>query len=97
MNPDLDLRDAPLIERGAKAEKLLRDPLLLESFEMVKQALMKKWELSPTRDKEGREYLYLMIKAVNDSHGYLEQAIRDGKVALHSRQERSLFDKVMRR
>ena len=92
-----DLKDAALIERGAKAEKLIKDPLLCEAFDLVKQSLTKAWETSPVRDKDGREYLYLMIKAVNDSHGYLEQALRDGKVALHSMEQRSLFQKLMRR
>ena len=91
-----DFADAPVIERGTKADKLLKDPLLIEAFDLVKQALTNKWEHSPARDKEGREYLYLMIKATNDARGYLEQAVRDGKVALHSREERRLFGLIRR-
>lgn len=97
MQPDeLDFRDAKVIERGVRAEKLLKDPLLVESFEMVKKALMVKWEQSPVRDSDGREKLYLMIKAVNDAHGYLEQAMRDGTVAVHSREQRRLFSMFRR-
>lgn len=92
-----DLRDAPVIERGTKAEKLLKDPLLTECYELVKQALIAKWESSPVRDKDGREYLYLMIKATNDARGYLDQAVRDGKIAISNRAERSRLSKIFGR
>ena len=88
--------DPKVLERALQAEKLLNNPLLNEAFELVKQELSRKWEASPVRDKDGREYLFLMIKATNDARGYLEQAIRAGKVELHSREERRLF-KLFRR
>jgi hypothetical protein len=84
------------ISRGVHAEKLLKDSLLIEAFETVKQALTTKWESSPVRDKEAREYLYLMIKATNDARGYLEQAVRDGKVTVHSKEQRRLFSMFKR-
>lgn len=86
-----EIKEGKILDRGIRAEKLVKDPLLIESFELVKQQLMLKWQQSPVRDKDGREYLYLMIKAANDARGYLEQAIRDGKVVVHSRDERRLF------
>lgn len=84
-------KETVVLHRATRAEKLLKDDLLKEAFELVKKALMQKWEASPVRDKEGREYLFLMIKATNDARGYLEQAIRDGKVEVHSKEQRRLF------
>lgn len=98
MQPDVvetqkrEAQESKSLDRAAKAERILKDPLLAEAYELVKQELMRKWESSPVRDKDGREYLFLMIKATNDARGYLEQAVRDGKVALHSREERRLFN-----
>lgn len=89
-------QEARGLDRAVKAEKLLSDPLIHEAFELVKAALTKKWEASPVRDKDGREYLYLMIKATNDARGYLEQAVRDGKVIVHSREERRLWKMIGR-
>jgi hypothetical protein len=86
-----EFKEIQHIDRGVKAEKLLKDPLLIEAFEAVHTALQKAWSESPVRDMEGREKLFLMIKAAKDVRGYLEQAVRDGKVAVHSREERRLF------
>lgn len=79
------------IDRGQRAERLLKDTLYLESFELVRKAIFAKWESSPGRDAEGREYLFLMLKALNDAKGALEQAVSDGKVVLHSQEQKRLF------
>ncbi len=89
-------KDRLIVDRAVQAEKLLKHPLLIEAFDLVKSELKHKWESSPVRDKEGREYLFLMIKATNDARGYLEQAVNSGKVALHS-QEQSRLMKLLRR
>jgi hypothetical protein len=79
------------IDRGQRAERLLQDALYVESFELVRKAIVTKWEQSPGRDAEGREYLFLMLKALNDAKGALEQAVSDGKVTLHSQEQKRLF------
>lgn len=89
-----DLRDVDTIDRGARAERLLKDELLTESIAQVKAAIAEKWAASPVRDNEGREYLFLMSKALNDVVGALEQAVRDGKVALHLREEKRRLSKI---
>jgi hypothetical protein len=91
-----DHSEARAVERGVQAEKLLNHPLLIEAFDAVKAALRTAWENSPARDSEGREELFRRIKATNDARGYLDQAIRDGKVAVHNREERRLFGLIKR-
>ena len=86
-----DLRDAPVIERAVKAEKILNDPVYAEAFDKVRTAILDKFEASPVRDHEGREHLFKMLKALNDAKGVLEQAMRDGKVALHLKEQKRLF------
>lgn len=82
------------IARSVRAEKLLTDPLLSESWEKVRTALLAKIETSPARDTEGRERLYFMLKALNDVRGCLEQVVNNGKVVIHLEEEKrrlSLF------
>lgn len=86
-----DLRDVPVIERATKAEKIINDAVFQDAFDKVRLALLDKIEGSPVRDKDGREYLYLMLKALSDAKGVLEQAMRDGKVALHLREQKRRF------
>jgi hypothetical protein len=80
-----------LIDRGIRAQKLLHHELLLEARESIRKALLDKIESSPVRDTEGREKLYLMLKALNDVWGYLEQAVNTGKVEIHLRDEKRRF------
>lgn len=82
------------IDRGAQAERILNDPLYADAWTKVRQALLDKFEASPVRDTEGREHLFKMLKALNDAKGCLEQVMRDGKVALHLREEKRRLFKV---
>ncbi len=76
--------ETSIVARAHQAERLLKDPLLREAFDMVLAALHTAWENSPARDVDGREQLWQRIKATKDARGYLEQAVNDGKVTLHS-------------
>lgn len=80
-----------VIDRGAQAERIVNDPLFAGAFEDIRQAILRKIETSPTRDREGREYLFLMLKALNDVRGNLEGKVRDAKYALHLREEKRRF------
>jgi hypothetical protein len=82
------------IDRGAQAERILNDPLYADAWTKVRQALLDKFEASPVRDTEGREHLFKMLKALNDAKSCLEQVMRDGKVALHLREEKRRLFKV---
>jgi hypothetical protein len=85
-----------VIARGVRAEKILTDSVYIEAFDKVKAAILTKFETSPVRDSEGREHLFKMLKALNDSKGYLEQAMQDGKIQLHLQEEKSRFAKLFR-
>lgn len=69
------------IDRGAKAEKLLSDEMLVEAFELVRAAIIEKWESAPMRDRDGAHELKLMLKLLGDVRANLEQAVNDGKLA----------------
>ena len=83
-----------IVDRAKKAERIVRDSLYIESWEQVRQALLLKFEQSPVRDTEGRERLFMMLKALNDAKGCLEQVMRDGKVAIHLKEEKRRLFKV---
>lgn len=83
--------DISSIDRATRAQKLLQDPLLADAFEKVRLAILSAFESSPARDAEGREHLFQRLKALNDARGYLEQAVRDGKVVVHLQEEKRRF------
>jgi hypothetical protein len=78
------VNDYEALDRAGKAKALLGNGLLIEARELVRTAILAKWETAPVRDKEGREYLFLQLKALNDVWAVLEQAVADGKIAEHS-------------
>jgi hypothetical protein len=69
------------LDRGVRAERLLANPLLIESFDMVRTAIIESWEAAPMRDKDGAHELKLMLKLLTDVRANLEQAVTDGKLA----------------
>lgn len=69
------------LERGMRAERLLKDDLLAEAFDSVRTAIFERIESTPVRDTDGLTQLRLMLKLLKDLRANLEQAIRDGKLA----------------
>lgn len=77
------------LNRGIKAEKLLKDETLTEAFDLVRKAIHEQWESSPIRDKDGAHELKLMLKLLGDVRANLEQALTDGKLAAAELQRQS--------
>ena len=80
-----------ILDRAARAEKIIKDEVFTSAFEAVRAAIHVKIETSPVRDSEGREHLFKMLKALNDAKGCLEQTMQDGKVQLHLQEEKRRF------
>jgi hypothetical protein len=83
--------------RARRAKEILEDPLVQEAFALIKAKLVDEWERCPMRDKDGREYLYLMMQLQAKFRAHFEQAVQRGKVADHGlaqiEQRRKLFNK----
>ena len=90
------MTDESPIDRGVRAERILNDPLYQEAWSKYEAACWETFKKSPARDKEGREYLFLMIKAAADARAALEQVMRDGKVALHTREQKGILTRMFR-
>jgi hypothetical protein len=67
--------------RGAKAQALLQNPLFVEAFESVSNAIHDQWANCPIRDRDGAHELRLMLKLLNDVRSVFELAVSDGKEA----------------
>lgn len=81
------------LARASRAKQLLDDPLLTESFEMVKAGIIERWAAAPLRDRDGAHELKLMLKILIDVRAALSQAINDGKVVQFN-QKQKMMDKV---
>lgn len=69
-------------ERGARAQRLLDDPLIEDAFETVKKSIHATFDSieNPTHDDLMR--LYMMNKAVDKVKGVLERHVRTGEMAV---------------
>lgn len=79
---------------GNNAQRLLED--ISPYFDMVKQAIIDKWETSPIGDKEGQHELRLMRKLLGDLEANIKTAIETGKLARIQIEQDSLLNKVKR-
>jgi hypothetical protein len=77
------------IERANRANRLLSDPMLTEAFDLVRSAILEKWEQAPLRDRDGAHELKLMLKLLGDVRANLEQAVADGKLAAAELQQQA--------
>lgn len=83
-------------ERGRLAEAILLNPVYVESYELVEQALITKWKAS--NDPKEREDLHSLLRLQEKSRKLLEATFRDGRVAEKElERKQSLLERMARR
>lgn len=69
------------VQRGADAQALLDNPLMLEAIQAYEDEITNLWKTSPLRDVEGREKLRLMLEASSKFRAYMVTTVETGKLA----------------
>lgn len=85
------------LDRSNSAKRILEDPLFIEAFALIEHEIMEQWEACPARDKEAREFLWLLFKNARKFKGILQGAIESGKLAAHELKEKETFMQQMTR
>jgi hypothetical protein len=73
--------------RGAQAEALLANELLVEAFNTLDAEYNAAWRNSGARDTEGRERLWQAIQILSKVQLHLKFVIEDGKIAKRQLEE----------
>ena len=68
-------------ERERKAQNLINDPLLNESFDILREDLMNRWTHSGSTDLEARESIWLAIRLLERIHGHIKSIVETGHMA----------------
>ena len=68
-------------ERERKAQNLINDPLLNESFDVLRQDLMNRWTHSGSTDLEARESIWLAIRLLERIHCHIKSIVETGHMA----------------
>ena len=67
--------------REQKAQALINDPLLKESFDVLREDLMNRWSHSGSTDLEARESIWLAIRLLERIHGHIKSIVETGHMA----------------
>ena len=67
--------------RGSRAQSIMTDPIMIESFQVLKGNYFNAWADSMPTDTATREHCWNMYNAVRDLEGQLESVIKTGKFA----------------
>ena len=67
-------------EKERRAKNLINDPLLQESFEVLKKDLMDRWEHSGSAELEARESIWLAMRLLDKVLGHLTSIIETGQM-----------------
>lgn len=68
-------------ERAARAEALLGDELLSESFDALEKSYIAAWRATTVDDAAGREKLFIAINIVGKVRDHLAGVVANGKLA----------------
>ena len=63
-----------------EADRFLNDPVYSWMFEAIRQEILTELETIPVKDREGREYLCLMLKVAKRLRSLIESLVREGKL-----------------
>ena len=64
--------------REEQANRLLKDPLFNEAFEVLKKDLMDRWEHSGSAELEARESIWLAMRLLEKIHSHVTSIIETG-------------------
>ena len=67
--------------REEQANRLLKDPLFNEAFEVLKKDLMDRWEASGSLELEARESIWLAMRLLDKLHGHITSIVETGHMA----------------
>ena len=79
------------IQRSQRAQELLEDPLIKESFESLESTYLEAWRQSRPGEELDREVLWQAWFALDAVRQHLNQIMQNGKIA------RDALDKLKRR
>ena len=89
MTDELALNKAA--ERGARAQRLLEDDLLVEAFETLDRDYSRAWRATAARDTDARERLWQAVQVVAKVRDHLIRVVNGGTLA--QRQINELADR----
>lgn len=73
------LRDQ--VDRAARAETLLREPMITEAFETLEKEFVTAWKQSAIADQDARENIYQLLQALEAFKGHFAKVLEDGRLA----------------
>ncbi len=79
MTDEIQLRKD--LDRGARAERILKDELVLEAFQIVEKHIFGKFKEASVRDDEGVLKTKQLLHAASLFRRVFEDAVRDGQIA----------------
>jgi hypothetical protein len=69
-----------LVERGRRAEAIVKDPIVTEAFEQLRKSLLEAIPLTKAHETEERERLYAAATIVSDLHAAFNVIVNTGKL-----------------
>ena len=72
------MTDTEARERNAK--RLLQDPLLVESFQVVEQEILDLWKTTGSNDVDQREAFWLALRLLERLKGHIASVVQTGEM-----------------
>ena len=81
MNRDEEAQFNLEVERGAQAERILKNPLVRDALELIESKVIEKWKTSPLADDKTQTMLRMQMHAIQLFRTYFEDAVQTGQLA----------------
>ena len=68
------------VKEGQDAKRLLEDPLLIKSYEVIQNDIFQKWIRTDIEESSKRESLYFSLRGVLTAQNVLVNTMENGKI-----------------
>lgn len=82
------------IDRGAAAQRLMSDPIMVEAFETVKKKLIEQLESADVRDQDMEREIVRTLQLLKQLQKHLTTVIETGKLAQRQKEQLSWREKI---
>jgi len=65
-------------ERARQANNLLQNELFIETFDVLKEDLMRRWSNSGSTESESRESIWLAMRLLDRLQGHIKSIVETG-------------------
>ena len=97
MTPDQETKHLKDVDRGARAQRILNDELVVDALAKIRSAIFQRWQDCSVKDTESQIELKHLLTVLTNFETYFRRAISSGEFSANELEKARTMKEKMRR